>query len=111
MTQSDRLRTTGWTVLALGLVAAAARYWILTRDPDRVLDDTTALGYRRSLEHGVGVLMGRSGALLTDVSQLLTSPIGEALIIVACAALFAGYFFRVAWVIEHDARARGGAPR
>ena len=105
MTRSERMRATGWTVLGGGLVGAALRYWVMTRDPDFVLDDTTALGYSRSLQHGMDMMMGKSGALLTDVANLLTSPLGEALVIVACAGLLAAYFFRVAWVIEHDERA------
>ena len=34
--------------------------------------------------------------------QTLTSPAGEALMIVLVAALLAGYFFRVAWVIDQE---------
>ena len=99
------MRIIGWTVLAAGLVGAALRYWVMTGDPDLALDDTTALGYSRSLQHGMDMMMGKSGQLLTDTANLLTSPLGEALVIVACAALIAAYFFRVAWVIEHDERA------
>jgi hypothetical protein len=98
------MRASGWTVLAAGLVGAGLRYWVMMRDADLELDDTTALGYSRSLQHGMDMMMGKSGQLLTDMANLLTSPLGEALVIVACAALLAAYFFRVAWVIEHDER-------
>src|SRR5579864_5805873 len=101
MTRSDRLRRTGWAVLAVGAVLAAVRYWVVARDASR-LDDTTALGYNRSLEHGVGVMMGHTGLILTDLSNLLGSPLGQALIVLACAGLCAAYFVRVAWVIDHD---------
>ncbi|HEV3139154.1 MAG TPA: hypothetical protein VGY57_01490 [Vicinamibacterales bacterium] len=104
MKRSDRLRAAGWVVLASGLVAAAVFYWVKTRELDPTLDDSTALGYKRSLQHGIGVMMGRSGELLTDASNILTSPGGKALMIVVCAALFAAYFFRVAWVIDDDNR-------
>jgi|SRR5579862_6240630 hypothetical protein len=107
MKRSDRLRATGWGVLASGVVGAAVFYWIAVRNYDPALDDSNALGYNRSLRHGMGVMMGRSGELLTDMSNLLTSPLGQALIIVVCAALFAAYFFRVAWVIDDAERPPG----
>jgi hypothetical protein len=100
MRPSDRQRAIGWVVLGSGLVAGAARYWIMTRDADLALNDATALGYSRSLQHGMDVMMGRSGQLLTDMSNVMTSPAGEALIIAGGAALLAAYFFRVAWVLD-----------
>jgi hypothetical protein len=100
------MRAAGWTLVAFGIAGAAVRYWIARRSADVALDDTVALGYSRSMQHGVGVMMGRSGELLTDVSTMLGTPLGQALLVFAGAALFAAYFFRVAWVIEHDERAR-----
>jgi hypothetical protein len=100
--RSDRLRAIGWCVLASGLAGAAALYWIETRSADPVLDDTTALGYTRSLQHGMGVMMGPFGAILTEWQQSLTSPLGQALMIAIATALLAGYFFRVAWVLDAE---------
>jgi len=100
--RSDRLRAIGWLVLGAGLAGAAVRYWIQLQSADPVLNDATALGYSRSLQHGMGVMMGQFGLVLTDWQQTLTSPIGQALMTAACAALAAGYFFRVAWVIDAD---------
>ncbi len=100
--RSDRLRATGWCVLASGLAGAATLYWVMTRTADPVLDDMTALGYTRSLQHGMGVMMGPSGAILTEWEQRLTSPLGQALMIAIVAALLAGYFFRVAWVLDAE---------
>jgi hypothetical protein len=100
--RSDRLRAIGWAVLALGLAGAIAFYWITTRTADPALDDMTALGYTRSMQHGMGVMMGQSGVILTEWQQRLTSPVGEALIIALGAALVAGYFFRVAWVLDAE---------
>jgi hypothetical protein len=100
--RSDRLRTIGWLVLAFGLAGAAVLYWVETRTADPLLDDLTALGYSRSLQHGMGVMMGQSGVILTQWQQDLTSPIGQAAIAAICAALVAGYFFRVAWVIDAE---------
>jgi hypothetical protein len=98
--RSDRLRAIGWAVLVIGMAGAAALYAVKTRAADATLDDTNALGYARSMQHGMGVMMGASGAILTEWQQTLTSPVGQALIVAACAALVAGYFFRVAWVLD-----------
>jgi hypothetical protein len=100
--RSSRLRAIGWFVLASGLAGAAIFYSIAVRTADPALDDVRALGYTRSLQHGMGVMMGQSGVILTEWQQALTSPIGEALMIAISAALIAGYFFRVAWVIDAD---------
>jgi hypothetical protein len=100
--QSDRLRAIGWCVLVFGLAGAAVFYGIKAQTVDPALDDTTALGYTRSLQHGLGVMMGPFGAILTEWEQRLTSPIGQALMIALAAALVAGYFFRVAWVLDAE---------
>jgi hypothetical protein len=100
--RSDRLRAIGWFVLACGLAGAALLYWVEARTADPVIDDVTALGYRRSMQHGMGVMMGQFGIVLTGWQESLTSPIGQALMAAICAALVAGYFFRVAWVLDAE---------
>jgi hypothetical protein len=100
--RSDRLRAIGWLVLACGLTGAAVFYFIKVRTADPALNDLNALGYARSLHHGVGVMMGPFGEMLTEWQDGLMSPLGQALMIVAFAVLVAGYFFRVAWVLDAD---------
>jgi uncharacterized membrane protein len=102
--RSDRLRAIGWLVLASGLAGAALLYWVEARSADPVLDDRTALGYTRALHHGMGVMMGQFGIVLTEWQESLTTPIGHALMTAVCAALVAGYFFRVAWVLDAEQR-------
>jgi hypothetical protein len=96
------MRSIGWLILIGGLIGSAVFYWIQVRTAGPQMDDTSALGYTRSLQHGMGVMMGPSGALLTEWQQRLASPTGEALLLAAGAALLAGYFFRVAWVIDAE---------
>jgi len=104
--RARRLRITGWVLLAAGLAGGTATLWIETHNAEQVLDDTNALGYTRSMQHGMGVMMGPIGSILTDWQTMLTSPTGQALIVVACAALLAAYFFRVAWVVDQEAQDR-----
>ena len=91
-------------MLVCGLIGAAVIYGIETWTADPALDDMTALGYTRSMQHGMGVMMGPMGLILTDWQHDLTSPIGQALTVAIVAALVAAYFFRVAWVIDADAQ-------
>ena len=102
--RSERLRATGWIVLGSGLLAAAVSYWIDLRSADPMLDDSSALGYSRAMQHDVGAMMGHFGLMLTDWQTALSSPLGQAAIIAVCAALLAGYFFRVAWVLDDQER-------
>jgi hypothetical protein len=96
------MRLTGWLVLAGGVIFAAAFYWVKVRTAGPVLDDTTAFGYTRAMHHEMGVMMGQFGQILTEWEEMLTSPLGEALMIAAGAALLAAYFFRVAWVLDQE---------
>jgi len=100
--QADRMRATGWVILVGGILAAGVFYVVQTRAAGPALDDSTALGYTRSMQHEMGVMMGHFGLLLTEWQARLTSPAGEAVLIGLVAGLLAAYFFRVAWVIDHD---------
>jgi hypothetical protein len=99
---TDRLRTIGWVVLAAGVGAAGVYYWAATAAADATLNDSTALGYRRSFDHQMGVMMGHFGQLLTTWQEWLVSPIGTAAMIAVGAAIVAGCFFRVAWVRDQN---------
>ena len=89
-------------MLASGLLGAAVFYWIKVRTADPALNDLNALGYARSLHHGVGVMMGPFGEMLTEWQDGLMSPLGQAVMIAIFAALVAAYFFRVAWVLDAE---------
>jgi peptidoglycan/LPS O-acetylase OafA/YrhL len=102
--RSDRMRAIGWVVLAAGLAGAVVCYWIQAQTFDPALTDMTALGYTKSLQHGMGVMMGPFGLMLTEWQEALMTPIGEALMVAVAAALVAGYFFRVAWVLDAEER-------
>lgn len=97
-----RLRTAGWLIVAAGVAGAAADYFIESVDADAALNDATALGYRRSLEHGIGVMMGPFGLLLTQWQEWLASPVGHAAMIALGALVGAAFCFRVAWIRDHE---------
>jgi hypothetical protein len=82
--RSDRLRATGWLILAAGFISTVAFYVLKVRSADAALDDATALGYTRSMHHQIGVMMGQT------------------VLMAICVALLAAYFFRVAWVLDQE---------
>jgi hypothetical protein len=100
--RSDRLRATGWLILASGFISTVAFYVLKVRSADAALDDATALGYTRSMHHQMGVMMGQMGLMLTEWEETLTSPMGETVLIAIFVALLAAYFFRVAWVLDQE---------
>lgn len=102
LTRSDRLRAIGWLVLASGVLAAAVVYVMEVRAAEPALTDASALGYTRAMRHQMGVMMGHFGLTLMAWHDALTSPMGEALTIAACSVLAAAYFFRAAWVLDHE---------
>jgi hypothetical protein len=98
------MRTYGRLVLAGGVVAAVLTYWVTLRQITPGLDDSNALGYSRAMNSQMARLMGHFGVLMMGWDQSLSSPAGKAVIVLAIAALFAAYFFRVASVLEHEQR-------
>ena len=102
LTRSGRLRALGWIVLTSGLAAALAVYGVQSRSADLEMNDLNALGYTKSMQHGMGVMMGPLGLMLTDWQHDLSSPLGQALLLAIAFGLVAGYFFRVAWVLDTE---------
>jgi len=103
-TKSGRLRVGGAAILALGLVCAVLFYaYQLHRQPD---DDLDALlpRYERDMRHDIAVQQGTLGLILMEWQETLAQPGAKALMIAGVAALFAGGFFRAAWVIDNDDR-------
>ena len=102
--RSERLRAIGWLLVVIGVIAAAVTYGVELHYADEMLNDANALGFTRSLNHGVGQMMGTFGNMLTEWQEAWTSPLGMAITVAVVAGLFAAYFFRVAWVLDEDER-------
>jgi hypothetical protein len=100
--QPRELRTVGRIVLACGLVLAALVYWVSARQRVTLLDDTNALGYTRAMDAQMTRMMGHLGVLMMGWNDSLTTPLGKALGVLVVAGLLAGYFFRIASVMEQE---------
>jgi hypothetical protein len=68
------------------------------------LNDENALGYARTTQHDMGMMMGQTGLILANLNEWLSSPAGEAAMIVASALLVAAFIFRAAWVLDENER-------
>lgn len=102
--KSARLRRTGRLLLLAGVLAAAIVYAVNARTVVAGLDDTNALGYTRAMDSAMARQMGHFGIMMMGWNDVLTSPAGKALGVAVVFGLFAGYFFRVAWVLDEEDR-------
>jgi hypothetical protein len=102
--KSDQMRRTGTLILVVGLIAAGLFYWIEAPPPAPVMDDSIALGYTRGMHHQMEVMMGHVGVIMMGWQDALLGTGAQAITIAVISALLAGYFFRVAWVLDEDER-------
>ena len=85
-------------VLALGLGAAAAVYWLGTRSAD-LNDDLSMQGFDRAERRQMGMVYGNMGLLIQNFLDGLKQPGDQALLIVAVSVVVAAgcfYFARLA---------------
>ena len=73
--------------MACGLATAVIIYWSGSRT---AAIDEAAAGFTRAQEHQMKMLMGPLAVAMSQWADALTSPVGEAIMIAACAA-FVGY--------------------
>src|SRR5262245_21612931 len=111
MSDSRLLRRTGRIILGLGIVAAGIFYAFQKSPPDAMAPDLSTLRYERARERELGMMMGQSGLLLSDLQRALDRPYVEALLIAAGAGLFSLYFFRAASVQQEEEAEQRDAER
>ncbi len=89
-----RLRIVGVIVLLLGIGSACMVYRIGTRAAE-LTDDLAMVGYNRAQSRQMGVLYGKMGLLIEDLSNDLKRPGTQAIIIGAAATLvgFGCFYF------------------
>ena len=91
MDRARRLRLIGTFVMACGVLTAAILYWTQTRS---TAIDEAAAGFSRAQEHQMKVLMGPLAVAMSGWADALTSPTGQAVMILAFAAFVAYMCFR-----------------
>jgi len=87
MDRARTLRLIGTIVMISGVALAAAVYAIQARSASL---DEAASGFSRGQEHQMKALMGPLAVAMSGWADALTSPAGEAIMIVGFAA-FVGY--------------------
>jgi hypothetical protein len=99
-----RYKLAGCIMLVLGLAAAAVVYWLGTRSAD-LTDNTAMQGYYKSESHQMGVLYGKQGILIDDLTNDLKKPGTQACLIIAgsvVAAIGCFIFARFPEVPENE---------
>jgi hypothetical protein len=91
--KARRCRLFGVSTALLGLAAAGAIYWRAAHAPDYSADPAM-LGFHRNEERQMGILYGRQGRLIEDLTNSLKQPGTQAFLVVAAAAVIAtGCFY------------------
>jgi hypothetical protein len=100
--RARRFRITGIVVLLLGITVAGLVYWLGTRSPDSS-DDLSMTGYDKPVERQMGILYGKQGEFIEDLTNDLKQPGTQAIIIILAAGLVAGCCFHFARLLDYDA--------
>lgn len=88
--------------MLLGISVAGIVYWLGMRSPDSS-DDTSMAGYDKPTEGQMGILYGKQGELIEDLTNDLKRPGTQAIIIILIAGLVAGCCFHFARLLDYDA--------
>jgi hypothetical protein len=98
-----RFRFTGVILLVLGIAGAGVVYWLGSRAPG-FADDLAMVGFNRSEDRQMGLLYGKQGRLIEDLTHALKQPGTQAFLIVAAAAVIAAGCFYFARILEDEAK-------
>ena len=101
--RARRYRITGIVLLLLGVVSAGVVYWLGSRAPD-FSDDPAMVGFNRAEERQMGMLYGKQGKLIEDLTYALKQPGTQAFLVAAASAVIAAGCFYFARVLEDEAK-------
>jgi hypothetical protein len=99
--RARKLRITGVIVLALGIAGAGMVYWLGTRNAD-LSNDPSMLGFDRAETQQMGILYGKQGEFIEDLSNDLKQPGTQAIIITVASVIVASGCFYFARLLEND---------
>ena len=99
MADAPQLRFFGTLTMVCGVLIAAVVY--VVQAPSAAVEQA-AQGFSRAQEHQLKVLMGPLAVAMSQWADALTSPAGEAIMIVAFAAFISYMCFRHARFAEEE---------
>ena len=88
-------------VLLLGIASAGIVYWLGTRAP-ALTDDASMVGYDRTARRQIGVLYGKFGEMVEDLSNDLKQPGTQAIIIALFSASITSGCFYFARLFDNE---------
>ena len=98
-----RYRIAGIAILVLGLGIAGLVYGLGSRAPDFSADPAMAR-FNRSEDRQLGILYGKQGKLIVDLTHSLKQPGTQAVLIIVAAAGIAAACFYFARILEAEAK-------
>ena len=98
-----RYRITGVILLLLGISGAGLVYGLGSRSPD-FSDDPAMMRFNRAEQRQMGILYGKQGQMIEDLTDSLKQPGTQAFLIVAAAAVIAAGCFYFARILEDEAK-------
>jgi hypothetical protein len=99
--RARRLRLVGGLICVVGLMSAAIVYWRGTHAED-LSADPSMIGFDRASRRQVGVLYGKVGEMVEDLSDDLKQPRTQAIIIALLSGIIGAGCFYFAGLFEQD---------
>ncbi|MGH7990464.1 MAG: hypothetical protein ACREDS_09790 [Limisphaerales bacterium] len=99
--RARQLKITGIVVLLAGIAGAGVVYWLGTRNAD-LSDDPSMLGYDRAETQQMGILYGKQGEFIEDLSNDLKQPGTQAILIAVVSIIVASGCFYFARLLDDD---------
>jgi len=98
--RARRLKWVGTFILVIGVVIAGAVFWRGTHNED-LSADASMIGFDRAARRQIGVLYGKSGQMIEDLTDDLKEPRTQAVIIVLLSGIVGGGCFYFARLFEN----------
>lgn len=100
--RARRYRIASAIILTAGIVCAVVVYWIGSRGKDDS-DNPEMLGFNRAEQRQMGLLYGKQGQLVDDLTNSLKEPGTQAVLIVIGAVVIALGCFQYSRMVEWEA--------
>lgn len=100
--RARRYRIAAMVIFLGGALSAGILYWMRPGAPD-FSDNPAMLGFNRAEQHQMGVLYGKQGQLIEDLTDSLKQPGTQAILMIVVAAIVAGGCVFFARLLEDEA--------
>lgn len=100
--RARRYRIAAAIIFLAGVIVAGVVYWIGSREKD-YSDDPEMLGFNRAEQRQMGILYGKQGQLVDDLSNSLKQPATQVVLVAVAAAVVALGCYQYSRMLEWEA--------